>query len=1080
MSEEIVANRYLLKNLLGKGGMGAVYEADDRLTGHRVALKRVTIDTTLLEFNTRADQSQSALALAHEFRTLASLRHPHIISVLDYGFDAEHQPFFTMNLLTGAQTVEEAAKTRDLGGKVQLLIQLLQALAYLHRRGIVHRDIKPSNVLVDNQQEVRVLDFGLAVEAEKSKDRAGTLRYMSPEVLMGSSATLASDLYAVGVLAYEMLSGKHPFESESISDLISKVLHSQPDIRAVPQEKTDALLPFEHILLRLLAKNPAERYASAGDVIAVLCQAINEPLPAESIEIRESFLQAAQFVGREQELKTLQAALEKAVAGQGSGYLVGGESGVGKSRLLDELRIRAMVSRTIVARGQGVEGGGLPYHLWRDVLRRLVLSASLTDTEVGILKEIVSDIGTLLGREVPDPPELTGNEGQRRLALTVVEVFRRQTQPVFLLMEDLQWADESLTLLKWLLNAVQELPLLIVGSYRNDESPELPAELPIMQVIPLERLSETGIAELSASMLGEAGRQPNVVSLLTHETEGNVFFLVEVVRALAEEAGSLSSIGKVTLPQSVFAGGIQRIIRRRLARVPDWGQELLKLAAVAGRQIDFDLLNHLLKTVILPDLDSWLQACTEAAVLEAQGENWRFSHDKLREAVLDSLSEDERIHLNKQVAEAIEVVYADDLKPHAALLVRHWAAAKDTLKEGHYSLMAADLAFEKNAYRESLRLLHRAMEIKSYQSSDHPQKALAELYNKMGNAALRLSEFDAARRYQNTALEIYQQINDPLGIRNAISEIGDIDLRQGNYDAARKLFEQSLEISRRLNERKKIAYDLMNLGNLAQVQENLTDSLKIREECLDIMRDVGTPVDIARALNNLALSHDLLGNKERALEIHHEALAIRRQINEPQGIAYSLVNMAAIAQEQKEYDKAREMLVEGLVLLRQVGEQMGIASVISILGDIALETGDLNTAQQHMTESLVIRRELGEKHGLAFSLSKLGEIALKFSDFPTALRYFRESLEVRVQLDVLPQKLAGLDGFARAFETMGNWADALEILMFLQAQPELPGMIQELETRLATVRGHLAPEADASAAPSLDELITKLLRENPD
>ncbi|MBZ0305807.1 MAG: tetratricopeptide repeat protein, partial [Anaerolineae bacterium] len=493
------------------------------------------------------------------------------------------------------------------------------------------------------------------------------------------------------------------------------------------------------------------------------------------------------------------------------------------------------------------------------------------------------------------------------------------------------------------------------------------------------------------------------------------------------------------------------------------------------RYIDTALLSHLQSSSSENSLENWLQACAEAAVLEATGESWRFSHDKLREAVRDNLSPEETIRLNRRVAEAIETLYEDDLSPHAAVLARRWAAAQDTRKEGHYALIAADQAYEKNAYRESLRLLQQALEIQVHTHSENPQKALAQLYNKMGMASLRLSEFEAARQQQNTALRIYQQLNDPLGIRDAISEIGDIDLRPGNYDAARQLFEQSLKISRQLNERKKIAYDLMNLGNLAQMQEHFQLSLKIREECLEIMRDVGTPVDIARALNNLALSHDLIGNKEHALEIHEEALTIRRQLNEPQGIAYSLINMAVIAQEQQDYDRARERVTEGLKLLKRIGERAAVASVYGILGDIALATGDLITAQQHLLDSLKIRRELGDKHGMTFALTKLGEIALKLGDFPNARSYFRESLSIRQQLDVLPQKLLGLDSFAQLFAAMGNWSEVVDILTFLQSQPDLPTLIQNLEPRLITARGHLPMQESQRSSQTLDDLIARLL-----
>src|SRR5262249_43199459 len=152
------------------------------------------------------------------------------------------------------------------------------------------------------------------------------------------------------------------------------------------------------------------------------------------------------------------------------------------------------------------------------------------------------------GHPVPDAPELEGQSGQQRLYQTIAGLFHKQQQPVVLILEDLQWAAESLDVLKLLGPMVQDLPLLIIGSYRDDERPDLPADLPGMQVIRLERLSGEGIAQLSVSMLGDAGRRPEVLELLKKETEGNVFFLVEVVRALAEQAGRLTEIGRATLP----------------------------------------------------------------------------------------------------------------------------------------------------------------------------------------------------------------------------------------------------------------------------------------------------------------------------------------------------------------------------------------------------------------------------------------------------------------------------------------------------------------------------------------------------
>src|SRR5690606_19532390 len=145
----------------------------------------------------------------------------------------------------------------------------------------------------------------------------------------------------------------------------------------------------------------------------------------ETAAIRESFLQSAQFVGRDAELKELTNALKEAIASRGSAWLIGGESGVGKSRLMDELRTRALVQGALVLRGQGVSGGGLPYQFWREPLRRLVLAMEIDELEAGILKDLIPDIEHLLERTIPDPIPLDGSAYQQRLFATIVSIFRR-------------------------------------------------------------------------------------------------------------------------------------------------------------------------------------------------------------------------------------------------------------------------------------------------------------------------------------------------------------------------------------------------------------------------------------------------------------------------------------------------------------------------------------------------------------------------------------------------------------------------------------------------------------------------------
>ena len=289
---------------LVKGGMGAVYRANDRLTGNTVALKRVLVQTENLMFSNRQpfggvgnhDKAESVrTALINEFMMLATLRHPNIISVLDYGFDDQKQPYFTMELLKNAKPLDEKLNV-SLDTKIRFIIEMLQALAYLHRRGVLHQDLKPDNVMVvDNR--VKVVDFGLASKVDTNNhdgSLGGTFAYMAPELFEDKPPSIASDLYTIGVIAYQILAGQHPFDlNSSLNMLLLSIMTREPDFDQLPVD--DAL---QAVIKRLMQKLPHERYESANETIRAILEAVNRPLPEESVAIRESFVKAATFVGR--------------------------------------------------------------------------------------------------------------------------------------------------------------------------------------------------------------------------------------------------------------------------------------------------------------------------------------------------------------------------------------------------------------------------------------------------------------------------------------------------------------------------------------------------------------------------------------------------------------------------------------------------------------------------------------------------------------------------------------------------------------------------------------------------------------
>lgn len=1050
-SSEMIGRRYQLQHKLGVGGMGAVYAATDRLTGEMIALKRVSARRASL------DNASLRLALTREFQTLATLRHPNVIGVLDYGFDGLRQPYFTMALLDGAASVREVGRHLPLMRKLDLLLQLLQALVYLHRRGIIHRDLKPDNVLVTAEGQVKVLDFGLAVaNARRGLEQyAGTLRYMAPEVLYGEPPQPASDLYSVGVMAYELLTGHHPFTGNTAQELLNSILSHQPDMtgidiltsgelrhqarraqaapapsedtvrypagamapertpdtadtwvqddlpttvidpqaftqgRALPDTAPESNNPFVRILQKLLAKYPERRYQSARDVIDDLRAAMGEPVPPESADIRESFLQSARFVGRAQELDQLAAGLSDAIMGTGSLWLVGGESGVGKSRLLDELRTVAMVEGVAVLRGQAVREGGLPYQMWREPLRHLLLSLPVSLADAAVLKQVVPDMDRLLEQPVPDAPALEAGDAQERLLITLGRLFeayaRANPGGVLVLLEDVQWAAESLYVLNRLHPLLFDLPLMVVCSYRNDEAPHLPAQVEGGRVLPLQRLSPDSIADLSESMLGAAGRNPEVVALIQRETEGNVFFMIEVARALAEEAGELDRIGLQPLPARVFAGGIQTLLQRRLDRVAPEYRPLLQWAAVHGRQVDMAVMAALAGA---DAVDDWLTACANAAVMDAQDGRWRFAHDRLREQVLASLPEPARPALYQQVAEAVEAVYAGETDAQAAVLAHLWRHTGHHAKTYHYTRMAADAAHDISAYTDAERFYSRALTMVLNGDVAYAASEEISLRIRLGEIAGALSQYERANEALETALALARSAESPHQSAEALIGLGWVTLRQGDVSRARWQSEEAFELVRGRGDAA-LLVEASHLNGLIDVIEGrYEDAEELLSACLPLAQTLPDRRYAADVLNTLGTVEERLGRHAQATALLTEALHLATALGNRNLAASVGANLGRLSHAQGQDAEARAYFEEALRRFRLVGNVYDEASALSSLGFIALEHGDLD-----------------------------GSLAL-----------LQESVDVSLRIGAAPVTLVALSGIARLLSVVGEKTRAAELL----------------------------------------------------
>ena len=1058
MTSTVIQNRYILNKQLGSGSMGEVHIATDRFTGQQVALKRVLhylpTGTTFSAY--------TILALTNEFQMLASLRHPNIVSVLDYGIDQQQHPFFTMTYLEESVSFLRAGADKTIHQKVRLLLQLLDALKYLNRRGIIHRDLKPENILVVGEDSVRVLDFGLATNRPPSggSNVSGTVAYMAPELFTGGMSTIMSDLYAVGVIAYQLLTGKHPYFADDMIQIVNNAISGQPDLRLlvdaisetladtkaqqthtddtvrgmadenlvggptlrldsvshpsppmaysepaihglVPGREYDSPYLLVNIIGRLLAKRPQDRYHDPQDVINDLCHAVGEDAPTRTSASRESFLQAAKFVGREHEVKQLETALDDAIQGHGSSWLIGGESGVGKSRLVNELRHLGMVKGALVLVGEALQEGAQPYQIWRNPVKRLVLNVDPLDADVATLRLLVSDIEQLLNRHLGDGTDETPISVDE----AVLRLFGSCSQPIVLILEDIHWAaPESLALLAALQQRAPSSKLLIVANYRIDETPALSQQFQNSKQITLERLPETAMTELVGSMIGSTGVSPQFIRTLQRETEGNVFFLVESVRALADEAGGLENVSTMTLPAHLFTGGMQRIVQRRLDRVPEHYRPLLNIAAVSGRELEPEVLRKLSDQV---DFEDWLTTLANASVIEFRNECWQFSHNKLRERAAEAIPQQDRRSLHHRVAETLEVLYPDGQRADA--LVMHWHYAENPEKEIHYIRIAGRRAEQMGAYDEARRLYTRALEL-----ADQPIRQI-EFNNLLGGLYEYRSEYADAERHLLLALTMAREHDQPMLAADIIDKLAWIHIRRGQLDDAEQKADEVLKIARESKD------DLM----------------------------------IMRALTLKGIVHHIKGEMQQAYDAFIEGLPIAEKSGEPYVLASHLNSLGAAEEGIGRADDAIRTLTRASETAQPLGNPALMGNIEGNLGRLLYNQQQYNEAQIHFMSALIAFRRAGNAYGDALAGYYLGYIALRTGNTAQAREYLRDSLKSSLEIGATSATLGGLVGAAEYYRLNRNVVRAAELIGLVRAH-ELTASDADLQRESDAVYAKLA------------------------
>ncbi|MEM7802292.1 MAG: AAA family ATPase, partial [Chloroflexota bacterium] len=877
---------------------------------------------------------------------------------------------------------------------------------------------------------MQVLDFGFATQEDhRVQELGGTPRYMAPELLENAPSSIETDLYSVGVLLYQLCTDEHPFGQFDVT-FFDRQLSTRPDLADVPPA-------LHQIVQRLLAPAPEDRYSSASALLEALSKAVVAfvRLPTESDAIRKSYLQAARFVGREKELSQLQAALAKATSGEGSAWIIGGESGVGKSRLLHELKTHALVAGfTVLFSQAALEGDGQPFSFWREPLSNLLIAqADVDELTVSVLKPLIPNIESILQRPVADLPKVDEEAARLRLFSTITELCINHSLPLLIVLEDLHWANESLAPLPYLQRQVSTHPIMIVGSYRSDEF-SLGKETAGFQEMLLNRLTAEQMGELSAAMLGKIGRRPEIQEIILRESEGNTFFAVEIVQMLGEMAGQLRNIGRQTFSKTLLPNGILDIVVNRLRRIPEESHDLIYLCAMIGRAVDLRLIKHLNPDIGFDIVTWWLPLCADAALLEIQQGRWQFTHSKVRDGLLTMISLDTKQVNHRLIAQGIITLYGN-VPEQAGRLALHWEGAGENVLAAEAALSAAQYTAGQYANDEALYFLDKGyaltpkealqtrLEIIKKQHNVYtlignlekqkeifdkldalltqlgsPAEEEVDLLIKQGTYYYLMGDIEESLKRYDYAQHLAEEIDHHPYKAALFAARARVFVKYGKYDEAEADVQASLAFYESEKASAEIVDNLETLIMLYFFQGRTSEAVKYIEQMIDIADQINDRFSQAQALDKLGLSYYSDGKIDQAIEIFHQANRLNSEIGSPKLKCLISNRLGVLIQEKGDLEEAQIYweAIDGVTeLIGQV--DFRILNVFNKCENSYM-LGDLEDALTHAEAGIAMSREIDFIYALSHGLLFLAQIKLHTQQFQAAQTAAEEALQLKEKL----------------------------------------------------------------------------------
>lgn len=1040
---ETLDGKYKLVRQLRSGGMGAVYVAERLALGDSVAIKII-----LPNQNTHISRAR----FLREAQAAARIRHPNVVQIFDFGQIDENTPYFVMELLHGLSLDEALSEWRrpPLARVVEVFFAICSAVEAGHRRGVMHRDLKPGNVFLarmdDGREIVKVLDFGLArfthdgetVGLTNPGSLLGTYSYMSPEQVLGETVGPASDVYSLGVILFEMVTGQLPYTAKSsfammervaagnftpprsiVPDLpdnivqaIEQALSRDPGLRPSSPEALafligppDVTASFGEMILNVGSRSPGPEtddrvprdfsqtvhfdrtrtdgmmapvsdptITSSDETLAFNAHTTGELQP----EFANEWPDLAKFAARDRELETLKTEFKSGAESDGRLLVIVGEPGVGKTVLVKAFGSWAKAQGASVLNGRFYDYEGSQMSLYGAFLTMLASEGDPVDRRVLDLRR--ADLEARIG-DLSKQGGAVGDADKWRVFAAIAAEFRRVAgkRHMVLLFDDLQWAGKlDLELISYLRRALAEDHIVVVGTARDAEA------------------QQSSESELSAWMLAQG--RARLCTVLHLEPFGE-----EEIRTWLKTVFGRLRMRTLDIRRLVQATGgnpyyLYEVIRHLLTtgqiRRSNHAWECVDLARVELPES----VNNAVRAV-LADLDRDVRSALETAVVI--GDQFRFETlqgaTDLDEDALDELLEralarqiisDESVTRPNDFrfchAAVRQVLYEDLPARRRRRLHERVVRALESVYGDRLHRIAATLCYHQHAvgnWEETLRWGLRAGE-----------EAL--MHYDLDRAEINLFRaHEAAEQLAREGVDV--QVEDLLALD---LHRGVVLLRLGRVEEARALLKKAIERASAVGNDEFYAEALTECGQCYIATGDLVGGLDLAQQAAAVAEKSGdrAQVLVARALCGHVLRR--LGRASDAEALLDELNAEMLPSDSPSLRSMIFQHLSLCRTQRGQFTEGESLARQALALAREANDPLAEQQAVAALAFVKDESGEYERALQLQHESLRFSRTLALRRREAIDLANIGEAAYRLGRKDEALAQFEEALEIFVEI----------------------------------------------------------------------------------